>query len=200
MIGLTGGIGSGKTAAGTVFSQLGVPVIDADEIAHALVAPGEPALGEIAGTFGADIIRHDGELDRDALRQRVFADSTERQRLEAILHPRIRRQIQTRIDDANYPYCIVVIPLLLETRQSDLVDRVLVIDIPKDIQISRVASRDRLPMDEILAIIDAQAARTTRLAAADDVIDNTGGLDALESRVHELHTRYLEISGRQSTG
>ena len=200
MIGLTGGIGSGKSAASDIFSRLGAPVIDADEIAHALVAAGEPALAEIAGAFGEDILDTAGALDRDALRRRVFADSAERQRLEAILHPRIRQQIQSHINNIHAPYCIVVIPLLLETRQADLVDRILVIDIPETTQISRTAARDSLTREEILAIIDAQAARDTRLAAADDVIDNSGGLDELESRVHRLHERYLEIATAGQSG
>ncbi len=198
MIGLTGGIGSGKSAASAIFSRLGIPVIDADEIAHALVAPGEPALAEITGAFGKDILNRAGELDRDALRRRVFADSTERQRLEAILHPRIRQQIHKYINNLNTPYCVVVIPLLVETRQSDLVDRVLVIDIPEATQVSRVAARDSLAREEILAIIDAQTSRHTRLAAADDVIENSGGLDVLESRVHRLHEKYLGIAADRS--
>ena len=198
VIGLTGGIGSGKSAASAIFSRLGAPVIDADRIAHALVAPGEPALAEIAATFGEDILGSDSELDRDALRRRVFADSGERRRLEAILHPRIRRRIQDFIRDTRHPYCVVVIPLLLETQQSDLVDRVLVIDIPPETQISRVSDRDGLGREEIQAIIDVQAARETRLAAADDIIDNTGELDALESQVRSLHARYLEIAAGQS--
>ena len=198
MIGLTGGIGSGKSAASAIFSRLGIPVIDADEIARALVAAGEPALAEITGAFGKDILDSTGELDRDALRRRVFADSAERQRLEAILHPRIRRKIQSLINELQSPYCIVVIPLLVETRQSDLVDRVLVIDIPEAIQISRVAARDSLAREEILAIIDAQTSRHTRLAAADDVIENSGGLDVLESRVHRLHEKYLGIAADRS--
>lgn len=198
MIGLTGGIGSGKSAASAIFSRLGIPVIDADEIARALVAPGEPALAEIAGAFGEDILNRAGELDRDALRRRVFADSTERQRLEAILHPRIRQQIHSYINKLHAPYCVVVIPLLVETRQSDLVDRVLVIDIPEATQVSRVAARDSLAREEILAIIDAQTSRHTRLAAADDVIENSGGLDVLESRVHRLHEKYLGIAADRS--
>lgn len=198
VIGLTGGIGSGKSAASAIFSRLGVPVIDADEIAHALVAAGEPALAEIAGVFGEDILNADGTLRRDALRQRVFSDSAERQRLEAILHPRIRQQIQSHINKIHAPYCIVVIPLLLETRQSDLVDRILVIDIPETTQISRTAARDSLSREEIQAIIDTQAARETRLLAADDVIDNSAGLEELESRVLGLHERYLETATGQS--
>jgi dephospho-CoA kinase len=198
VIGLTGGIGSGKSAASAIFSRLGAPVIDADRIAHALVAPGESALAEIAAAFGTDILGSDGELDRDTLRRRVFADNGDRKRLEAILHPRIRRRIQNFIRNTHYPYCVVVIPLLLETQQSDLVDRILVIDIPPETQASRVADRDGLDRQEIQAIIDVQAARETRLSAADDIIDNTGGLDALESQVRGLHDRYLEIAAGRS--
>jgi dephospho-CoA kinase len=198
VIGLTGGIGSGKSAAASLFGKLGAPVIDADVIARQLVAADEPALAEIARTFGADVLTGAGELDRAALRRIVFADSTERSRLEAILHPRIREQIQNEINKVRAPYCIVVIPLLLETGQSDLVDRILVIDVPLATQISRVASRDRLPREEILAIIEAQVSPGTRLAAADDVIENSGGLDELATRVSQLHEKYLEIAPAQS--
>ena len=198
MIGLTGGIGSGKSAAASLFGKLGAPVIDADVIARQLVAADEPALAEIARTFGADVLTGAGELDRAALRRIVFADSTERSRLEAILHPRIREQIQNEINKVRAPYCIVVIPLLLETGQSDLVDRILVIDVPLATQISRVASRDRLPREEILAVIEAQVSPGTRLAAADDVIENSGGLDKLATRVNQLHEKYLEIAIGQS--
>jgi dephospho-CoA kinase len=194
VIGLTGGIGSGKSAAAAVFSRLGVPVIDADVIARELVAKGEPALAEIATAFGEDILDAGGGLDRAALRQRVFADPAERQRLEAILHPRIRRQIQRRISHLEAPYCVVVIPLLLETGQTDLVDRVLVIDLPEDAQIHRVAARDRLGREEILAILKAQTSRKTRLAAADDIIDNSGGPEELEVRVLRLHDRYRDMA------
>ena len=198
MIGLTGGIGSGKSAAASLFGKLGAPVIDADVIARQLVAADEPALAEIARTFGADVLTGAGELDRAALRRIVFADSTERSRLEAILHPRIREQIQNEINKVRAPYCIVVIPLLLETGQSDLVDRILVIDVPLATQISRVASRDRLPREEILAIIEAQVSHGTRLAAADDVIENSGGLDELATRVSQLHEKDQEIAPAQS--
>lgn len=200
VIGLTGGIGSGKSAAASLFGKLGAPVIDADVIARQLVAADEPALAEIARTFGADVLTATGELDRAALRRIVFADSAERRRLEAILHPRIREQIQNEINKVQAPYCIVVIPLLLETEQSDLVDRILVIDVPLATQISRVSSRDHLPREEILAIIEAQVSPGTRLAAADDVIENSGGLDELATRVNQLNEKYLEIAPAQSGG
>lgn len=194
VVGLTGGIGSGKSAAGAVFSRLGVPVIDADIIARELVVKGEPALAEIVAAFGQDILDAGGGLDRAALRQRVFADAAERQRLEAILHPRIRREIQRRISHVEAPYCVVVIPLLLEAGQTDLVDRVLVIDLPEHTQISRVAARDRLSQEQIPAILKAQASRETRLAAADDIIDNSGEPAELERQVHRLHDRYRDMA------
>ena len=196
--GLTGGIGSGKTTASNLFRELGVPIIDADEIAHALVVPGEPALAEIIAAFGEDIVDSSGALDRDALRTRVFANDTERQRLEAILHPRIRDRIQAEIRNITDPYCIVAIPLLLETGQTDLVDRILVIDTPEDQQISRIMARDKLDREEILDIIHAQAARDIRLAAADDIISNAGGLDELAGQIRARHAAYLEIATRLS--
>jgi dephospho-CoA kinase len=199
VIGLTGGIGSGKSAAASLFSKLGAQIIDADTIARQLVEADEPALAEIASSFGTDVLTATGELDRAALRRIVFADSAERGRLEAILHPRIRQQIQNEINKVQAPYCIVVIPLLLETGQSDLVDRILVMDVPLATQISRVASRDRLPREEILAIIEAQVSPGTRLAAADDIIENSGGLDELASQVGQLHAKYLEIAVSQSS-
>jgi dephospho-CoA kinase len=199
VIGLTGGIGSGKSAAASLFSKLGAPIIDADAIARQLVEADEPALAEIGRSFGTDVLTATGELDRAALRRIVFADSAERGRLEAILHPRIRQQIQNEINKVQAPYCIVVIPLLLETGQSDLVDRILVMDVPLATQISRVASRNRLPREEILAIIEAQVSPGTRLAAADDIIENSGGLNELASQVGQLHAKYLEIAVSQSS-
>ena len=193
-IGLTGAIGSGKSACAALFSELGVPVIDADELAHALVAPGEPALDTIISTFGPDYLLPDGSLDRARLRQLVFADPARRHQLEAILHPLIRSNIKELIKATRAPYCIVVIPLLLETGQSDLVNRILVIDAPEQTLINRVAARDRLPADEIHAILGSQVNRDARLAAADDIIINTGTLDELAGKVQEQHETYLALA------
>jgi dephospho-CoA kinase len=177
-----------------MFESLGVPVIDADRLAHQLVEPGQAALDEIRETFGEHCIMADGHLDRAFIRQRVFSNSHEKQKLESILHPRIRDRIVAWIGGLEAPYCLVVIPLLLETGQTDLVDRVLVVDSPENEQLARVAARDGLSHNAILAIMDSQADRETRLAAADDIIENSSDIASLESRARKLHSYYLEIS------
>jgi dephospho-CoA kinase len=194
VVGLTGGIGSGKSTVSAVFESLGVPVIDADQLAHQLVAPGQAALEEIRETFGERSITADGHLDRAFIRQRVFSNSDEKQKLESILHPRIRNRIVAWIAGLESPYCLVVIPLLLETGQTDLVDRILVVDTPENEQLTRVAARDGLSHNAILAIMDSQTDRETRLAAADDVIENSSDIASLESKIRKLHSYYLEIS------
>lgn len=194
VIGLTGGIGSGKSTVSAIFESLGVPVIDADRLAHELVEPGQPALDDIRDTFGEACIRPDGHLDRAFIRQRVFSDIEEKHKLEAILHPRIRSRILAWIATLNSPYCIVVIPLLLETGQTDLVDRILVVDASENEQRKRVAARDRLTHNVIQAIMDTQTDRETRLAASDDIIENSSDITSLESRIRALHNNYLEFS------
>ncbi|MBI2779751.1 MAG: dephospho-CoA kinase [Gammaproteobacteria bacterium] len=196
-IGLTGGIGSGKTTVADCFASLGVPVIDADKIAHGLTTPGQPALQDIVSAFGRDILNDNGQLDRARLRAIVFNDAARRKQLEDILHPLIRAGMRRRIADietSSTPYCILCIPLLLETGQTDLVDRILVVDTPEDLQYQRVSARNGLPDTEIAAIIHAQAGREQRLAAADDIIVNDGGLDELRQQVLELHQRYMKNS------
>ena len=191
VVGLTGGIGSGKTTVANGFSKLGVPVIDADQLAHELVEPGQIALDEIISTFGAEALTTDGRLDRDYMRQQIFSDPARKAQLETILHPKIRQHIRALLSDIRTPYCIVVIPLLLETRQTDLVDRILVIDLPEKEQLIRVAARDGLSDNDIMAIMASQADRNTRLAAADDVIVNDQGITALTCRIQELHKHYM---------
>ena len=198
IVGLTGGIGSGKSTVTDIFQQLGIPVIDADVIAHALVEPGQPALGEIIKAFGPDSVNASGVLDRNRLRELVFSDPEQRRRLEAILHPKIRREIIALTANIRTPYCIVVIPLLLETDQRDLVDRILVVDTGVDNQIARVTMRNSLPRREIMAIITAQASRDRRLAAADEVIDNNGSLAELKNQVRAQHEKYLKIALKQT--
>lgn len=193
IVGLTGGMGSGKSTVADLFQQLGIPVIDADVIAHTLVEPGQPALVEIIEAFGANTVDASGVLDRVRLRKLVFSDTEQRHRLEAILHPKIRREIITLTTNIRTPYCIVVIPLLLETDQRDLVDRILLVDTGVDKQIARVRMRNGLPRHEIMAIITAQASRERRLAAADEVIDNNGSLADLEYQVRAQHKKYLKI-------
>ena len=194
VVGLTGGVGSGKSTVADMFSALGVPVIDADQLAHELVAPGQVALDEIVATFGTAVIMANGELDRDAMRQRIYADPAQKSRLESILHPRIRQRIRTLLAWIKAPYTIVVIPLLLETNQADLVDRILVVDTPEKEQLKRVAARDGLSDNAVMAIINAQADRQTRLEAADDVIVNDQDISALTEHVQELHKYYMDIS------
>jgi len=195
-IALTGGIGSGKSSASDVFAELGVPVIDADTLSHALTAPGGEALPDIAAAFGTDLLDADGVLDRAALRRRVFSDGDARRRLEAILHPRIRARMLADAQTAAGPYAILAIPLLFETGQNALADRVLVIDLPEPMQIERVMARSRLSAEEVRRIIASQVPRAERLAGADDIIDNSGPPQALRPQVEALHRRYLELAGK----
>jgi dephospho-CoA kinase len=194
VIGLTGGIGSGKSTVANGFSSLGVPVIDTDQLARELVEPGQPALDEITATFGPEATTADGRLDRNYMRQLIFTDPARKSQLETILHPKIRHRIRALLADITAPYCIVVIPLLLESRQSDLVERILVVDCPEKEQLARVAARDSLSDNAIQAIIDSQADRNTRLAAADDIIVNDRGISELTGNILKLHKRYMDIT------
>lgn len=192
-VGLTGGAGAGKSRTSDLFRQLGVDIIDADMIARALTAPGTPLLAQIRALFGEDVIDPMGALRRDTLRQRIFANPGERQRLEALLHPAIRGAMQRQAGSAGSPYCILVIPLLVETGQRILVDRVLVIDAPVERQLERLIARDQITREQARAMLAAQTTREARLAIADDVIENDGGY-LLESRVAQLHERYLALA------
>jgi dephospho-CoA kinase len=193
-VGLTGGIGSGKSTAAALFAGHGVPVIDADEIARQLVTPGQPAYEQVIRTFGSGIVATNGRLDRDRLRRIVFADPEQRKRLEAILHPLVRREIQRETRRLQAPYCIIVIPLLIEANQRDLVDRVLVIDCDEELQLQRIAGRSQLTEDEIREIVSAQLSRTERLRHADDVILNNTDLGELRANVEARHQRYLTLA------
>ncbi len=194
VIGVTGGIGSGKSTVAMLFAALGVPVLEADQITRELVTPGEPALVAIIALFGHACLQPDGTLDRAWVRQRIFSDPASKRQLEAILHPAVRERMQAWVRTVRAPYCILVIPLLLETAQTDLVDRVVVVDIPEKEQLKRVAARDRLSHNAIHRILASQADRNTRLAAADDIIDNDTDPDALKLRVAELHGKFMEIT------
>ena len=193
-IGLTGGIGCGKTTVAKIFEQLNVPVIDADAIAHQLVAIGQPALTEIQQAFGADILNPDGSLNRKKLRVSIFSDTERKQTLEAILHPLVYQAIQTALEPLNTPYCIISIPLLFETDMTGLVDRILVVDCAVKTQIERVHKRDNMTTEHILAIIDSQVSRVFRKTHADDVIDNSKTDDRLAVAVKKLHNSYLSLS------
>ncbi|MCP4128204.1 MAG: dephospho-CoA kinase, partial [Gammaproteobacteria bacterium] len=176
-IGLTGGIGSGKSTVSDIFQSLGVPVIDSDLIAREVVQPGEPGLKGIIQHFGTGILQPDGSLDRQRLRNLVFDDETARKHLEQILHPLIRQRSQQRMATLNTPYAILAIPLLVETGLADSVDRVLVVDCPESVQIERICSRDGINPDQAQAILAAQCSRKQRLEAADDIIDNDQSID-----------------------
>jgi dephospho-CoA kinase len=195
VVGLTGGIGCGKSTVSRRFSELGVPVIDADDIARELVEPGSPALDEIAESLGAESIDASGRLNRSALRRRIFEDPEAKSRLEHILHPRVRAEIQARLTTIDAPYCLVAVPLLIESGMQDLVDRVLVVDCDPEQQVERVAARDTVPAEQVEAILSAQLPREQRLAAADDVIDNSGTPEALFLRIEELDGLYRRLAG-----
>ena len=193
-VALTGGIASGKSEAARRFAALGASVVDADVVARELVAPGMPALAEIAAAFGAEVLDANGSLERAEMRALVFGDTAARRRLEAILHPRVRAEMLLRTDAAKGPYVLLVIPLLVETAGYEWVDRVVVVDLPRDIQLARAIARDRMAPSLAEAMIDAQASREQRLAAADDVIDNSGPPDALDARVAALHATYIALA------
>jgi dephospho-CoA kinase len=200
VIGLTGGIGSGKTAVADLFSELGVPVIDADELARTVVMPGRPAFDEIVQHFGTGVLTTTGELDRRLMRKRVFANPDNRSRLEAIIHPRVYAEIKWRLDALDAAYAVVVVPLLIETGGTDLVDRVLVVDAPKELQIERVSRRDGTTPEAVERILAAQLDRQARLAAADDIIENDTCESSLVEKVSALHHRYLDDSSRIASG
>lgn len=198
-VGLTGGIGCGKSTVAGIFAELHVPVIDADDIARDSVQPGKPAFDAIIRMFGDQIVI-DGELDRAALRQRIFADPERRRALENLLHPLVYRDMDARARVLGSPYCILSVPLLLETAPPHFVDRVLVVDCSVRNQIRRTRSRDRISEAEIRRIIDTQISRRERLQAADDVIDNDDGPALLRPRVESLHGRYLELARTRASG
>lgn len=192
VIGLTGGIGSGKSTVASLFQKLGAPVYDADVEARRLVAPGQATLHQLTREFGSQLLQPDGTLDRAKLRTLAFSDPDQRRRLEAILHPPIRAALQQHVAATNAAYCILVIPLLFESGQRDLVGRVLVVDAPEDQQIARTLARSGLERAMVERIMAAQWSRTQRLTLADDVIANTGSVEDLRLQVEHLHHRYLK--------
>lgn len=197
-VGLTGGIGSGKTAVSDAFAHRGVPVIDTDVLARELVGPGEPALTEIVNLFGPACLDATGALDRGYMRQTVFADTALRRRLEAILHPRIHRAVRERLAALEAPYGLVVVPLLLEAGMADLFQRILVVDAPEALQVERVMRRDGVDSLQAQRMVAAQASRAQRLALADDVIENSGDLAELDTQVEALHRKYLALAAGKS--
>lgn len=200
LVGLTGGIGSGKTTVAGLFGELGVPLIDTDLIAHALTGPDGAAMPAIRETFGSGVIAEDGRLDRAAMRGLAFSDPGSRKRLEAILHPMIREETLRQIAAAAaHPYAIVVVPLLVESGAwQTWLDRVLVVDCPVEVQAERVIKRNGLPRAQVEAIIAVQIPRERRLAAADEVVDNAGEPSTLPQRIRPIHERFLELAERRS--
>jgi len=198
VIGLTGGIGSGKTAVSRAFEVLGAPVVDTDVIAHELSAAGAAGQRAVAAVLGPHAVASDGSLDRDWLRRQAFGNASFRHRLEAILHPLIAAEAQARVAAWTSPYGLLVVPLLLETaRLRPLVDRVLVVDCPEDVQVARVRARSGLAESEVRAIMAAQLPRATRLAQADDVLDNSGTPDAIGPQAARLDRLYRELAERR---
>ncbi|MFT5782440.1 MAG: dephospho-CoA kinase [Pseudomonas sp.] len=198
ILGLTGGIGSGKSAAAQHFIDLGVHTVDADHAARWVVQPDRPALAQIAAHFGAGVLQADGQLDRGALRTQIFQNPEERRWLEALLHPLIRQEIISNLAKAQSPYAILVSPLLVETGQHLLTQRVLVVDAPEQLQLERTMQRDQVNEPQVQAILKAQASRAERLRHADDVLLNDRDINWLQAEVERLHRFYLTLHTGQA--
>lgn len=196
IVGLTGGIGSGKSAASAIFEKLGIHVVDADVVAREVVEPGRPALGTIAKQFGAEILEESGNLNRTKLREIIFSDTNAKRWLEALLHPIIRSEIIRQLAQAKSPYAILVSPLLFETDQHTLCSQTLLIDAPEELQIERASKRDGSSIDGIKKIIAVQMPRDIKQKHANDIILNDGSEEHLEHMVNLQHQRYLELSSQ----
>jgi dephospho-CoA kinase len=197
-VALTGGIATGKSAVTQRFAGLGVPVFDADVVARDMVATGQPALSEIAAAFGAQVLTSSGELDRARMREIVFADTRTRHRLESIIHPRVRSVLLGQAQACAAAYCVLAIPLFVECRNDYAwVNRLLTTDTPREIQLRRLLQRPGIDAEMARRMLDAQVSREQRLALANDVIDNTGPIDALDAVVVRLHRRYLSLAARR---
>lgn len=195
IVGVTGGIGSGKSTVANLFAEQGITIVDADIIAREVVAVGEPVLDAIAAYFGPEVIADDGSLNRAELRERIFVSPAHRHWLEALLHPLIRERMIRDCQQARSVYCLLVVPLLVENHLTELCDRVLVVDVAPEQQIARTVLRDHSNEDQVTAIMDSQASREARLSAADDVLDNNSrDLSAIKAAVLKLHQQYLALS------
>ena len=191
IIGLTGGIGSGKTAVSDAFQDLGITIVDADLASRIVVQKGKPSLKKIAEHFGNDILNENSELDRAKLREIIFNSDEEKNWLESLLHPAIANQIQDELKASSSPYTILVSPLLLETNQKEYCNKVLVVDVPVELQVERTLKRDQVPEDQVKSIIKAQISRKNRLEFADEVIINDGSLEELHSTVMKFHQKFI---------
>lgn len=194
IVGLTGGIGSGKTAVSNRFAKLGVGIVDADVIAREVVEPGTDALAKIAAHFGQHLIQSDGQLDRAALRQTIFSDTEAKQWLESLLHPLIANETARQLADVQSSYAIYVSPLLVEGNQQGFCQRLVVVDVPESVQLERTMKRDSNEQAQVERIIASQASREARLAAASDVIDNNAGFAALDKQISQLHQQFLDLA------
>lgn len=200
VVAITGGIGSGKTTIANQFAEHGIDIVDADVIAREVVEPGTPALAAIAAHFGPDVIAADGQLDRRGLRERVFSDPDAKVWLNALLHPLIRQEMLRQCAAARSPYCLLVVPLLVENKLTGLANRVLVIDVDEATQIERTCRRDGVSREQAQAILAAQASRAERLAAADDVLDNKNGApETIKPRILALHETYMAFASQQAS-
>ena len=193
IIGLTGGIGSGKSVASDKFKSLGITIVDADVASRTVVEPGKPALKEIEDHFGSGIITAEGKLDRNNLREIIATDPEERKWLESVTHPKIGEQITKEISESTSVYTLFVAPLLLETNSQEMCSRVVVVDVPKDVQIQRTAKRDKVSPNQVEQMVAAQMEREKRLEKADDVLLNNGTIEDLEKQVEELHKKYIQM-------
>ena len=193
IIGLTGGIGSGKSVASDKFKSLGITIVDADVASRTVVEPGKPALKEIEDHFGSGIITAEGKLDRNNLREIIATDPEERKWLESVTHPKIGEQITKEISESTSVYTLFVAPLLLETNSQEICSRVVVVDVPKDVQIQRTAKRDKVSPNQVEQMVAAQMEREKRLEKADDVLLNSGTIEDLEKQVEELHKKYMQM-------
>ena len=196
IVALTGGIASGKTLISNEFARLGVPVIDTDVIAHEIVEPGQPALKEIERMFGGQIVDENGSLKRSKLRALIFSDPDARKKLESILHPRIREKVNRAITELTTDYCILVIPLLVERADYPNVNRILVVDVEPETQITRLIARDNCSREQARQALAAQANRAQRLKIADDILNNSGSLEQALNEVQELHKKYTLIAAK----
>lgn len=197
IVALTGGIGSGKTTVANEFAKLGVPLVDADVIARQVVEPNTPAIMSIAQHFGQNVINHDGSLNRGYLRTVVFSKPEEKMWLNALLHPLIQQETQKQLQQANYPYVLWVVPLLIENKITHLADRVLVVDVTREEQIERTIQRDNADREHVIHILDAQASREERLSYADDIITNHTNDADIPNKVVELHKQYLALAAQK---
>lgn len=197
-VGLTGGIGSGKTTVTDMFAELSVPIIDADRISRECVKKGEPAYDKIIVSFGENVIDESGELRRDYLRNLVFNNENLKKQLESIIHPVVRNRIREFVEKVNHPYCIISIPLLFESGLQKTVDRILVVDAPEDLQVSRACTRDSASPEDIMKIIRSQVDRKERLRRADDIILNDRDMNFLKAQVADLNEKYMNLAKNDS--